>query len=159
MQIPNPDTIVDGKKCLWKGDWSSCLLGGSARSWPIQMWMFTVNHWTEHRDCNEGVRGRTEVVKAPYLSSMGGESLGPVKAWFPSVDECLGAEARVGMWVGEHPHRSRVRGDGIVDLQKGNSERGQNLKCKQMKSPIYKIEKIHKYKITIKMGVYFMGSF
>jgi hypothetical protein len=71
----------------------------------------------------------------------------------------LGAEARVGMWVGELPHRSMVRGDGIVDLQKGNSERVQNLKCEQMKSPIYKIEKIHKYKITIKMGVYFMGSF
>ena len=35
--------------------------------------------------------------------------------------------------MGEHPHRSRVRGDGIVDLQKGNSERGQNLKYKQRK--------------------------
>ena len=90
---------------------------------------------------------------------MEGESLGPVKASFPTVEECLGAEAGVGRWVGEHLHRSRVRGDVIVDLQRGNSERGQNLKCKQMKSPIYKIEKIHKYKITIKMGVYFMGSF
>ena len=90
---------------------------------------------------------------------MGGESLGPVKASFPTLEECLGAEAGVGRWVGEHPHRSRVRGDGIVDLQRGNSERGQNLKCKQIKSPIYNIEKIHKYKITIKMGVYFMGSF
>ena len=37
-----------------------------------------------------------------------------------------------------------------MDLQKGNSERVQNLKCEQMKSPIYKIEKTHKYKITIK---------
>ena len=36
----------------------------------------------------------------------------------------------------EHPHRSRVRGDGIGGLQRGNQERGQHLKCKQIKYPI-----------------------
>jgi hypothetical protein len=30
----------------------------------------------------------------------------------------------VGGWVVECPHRSRVRGDGIGDLQRGNWERG-----------------------------------
>jgi hypothetical protein len=30
----------------------------------------------------------------------------------------------VGGWVGEHPHRSRGREDGIGGLQKGNQERG-----------------------------------
>ena len=38
----------------------------------------------------------------------------------PSVEECLGAEEGVGSWVGEHPQRNRVRGDGIVALWKGN---------------------------------------
>jgi hypothetical protein len=31
----------------------------------------------------------------------------------PSVGECEGGEEGVGGWVGEHPHRSRGRGDGI----------------------------------------------
>ena len=38
-----------------------------------------INHWTEHRDPNGGVRGRTEGVEGPYLASVGGEALGPVK--------------------------------------------------------------------------------
>jgi hypothetical protein len=29
-----------------------------------------------------------EELKGPYLASMGGEALGPVKAWYPSVEEC-----------------------------------------------------------------------
>jgi hypothetical protein len=44
----------------------------------------------------------------------------------------------VGRWVGEHPHRSRVRGDGIRGLQKGNQERRKLLKYKQIKYPIFK---------------------
>jgi hypothetical protein len=60
MQTPNPDTIADAKKCLLRGAWYSCLLRGSARSLPIQMWMLVANHQTEHRDHNGGVRGRTE---------------------------------------------------------------------------------------------------
>ena len=27
------------------------------------------------------------------------------------------------MWVGEHPHRNSVRGDGIGELERGNKER------------------------------------
>jgi hypothetical protein len=35
------------------------------------------------------------------------EDLDPVKAQCPSIGECKGGEAGVGMWVGEHLHRSR----------------------------------------------------
>jgi hypothetical protein len=41
------------------------------------MSMLTANYWTEHRDPNGGIRGRTEGID---LASMGGEALGPVKA-------------------------------------------------------------------------------
>jgi hypothetical protein len=47
MQTPNPDTIADAKKCLLTGAWYSCLLRGSAKSWPIQMQILTAKHWTE----------------------------------------------------------------------------------------------------------------
>jgi hypothetical protein len=30
----------------------------------------------------------------------------------PTYGECKGGEVGVGGWVGEHPHRSRVREDG-----------------------------------------------
>ena len=46
------------------------------------------NHRTYHRDPNGGVRGRTEELKGPYLASMEGEALGPVKAYCPSIEEC-----------------------------------------------------------------------
>jgi hypothetical protein len=49
-------------------------------------------------------------LKGPYLASMGPEALGPVKAWYPSVEEFYGGEERVGRWVGEHLHSSRVSG-------------------------------------------------
>jgi hypothetical protein len=42
----------------------------------------------------------------------------------------------VGGWLGEHPHRSRVSGDGIGGLQRGNQEREEHLKCKQIKYAI-----------------------
>ena len=45
---------------------------------------------------------------------MGGEVLGPGKARCHSVEECHGRDVGVGGWVGEHPHRSREREDGIV---------------------------------------------
>ena len=60
IQLPDPDTIVDAKKCLLKGAWYSCLLRGSARAWIKQMWMFAANHWTENRVPNVGVRERTK---------------------------------------------------------------------------------------------------
>jgi hypothetical protein len=44
---------------LQTGAWYSCSLRGSARAWPIQMWMLTANHQTELRDPNGRVRGRT----------------------------------------------------------------------------------------------------
>jgi hypothetical protein len=52
------------------------------------MWMLTANHQTEHRDPNGGVRRRTEELKGPYMASVGGEALGPVKAWCPIVEKC-----------------------------------------------------------------------
>ena len=49
---------------------------------------------------------------------MGGETLGPLKALFPSVGECQDGE--VGL-VGEHPHRSRGRrvGWGCAEVKLG----------------------------------------
>jgi len=37
-------------------------------------------------------------------------ALGPVKAPFPTVGECQGAEVGVSGWEGEHLHRSRGKG-------------------------------------------------
>jgi hypothetical protein len=53
---------------------------------------------------------------------MGGEALGPVKAQWPSVGECQGWEAGIGGWVGEHPHRSRRKADGIEGFLERNWE-------------------------------------
>ena len=47
------------------------------------------------------------------------EVLGPVKARCLSVGEREDREAGVGGWVVEHSHRSRERGDGIGDFQRG----------------------------------------
>jgi hypothetical protein len=45
---------------------------------------------------------------------MGGEVLGPMKAFqMPQCKGIEGGEVRVGVWVEEHPHRSRGREDGI----------------------------------------------
>jgi hypothetical protein len=60
----------------------------------------------------------------PCWTSMGGEALGSVKDWCPSVGEFKIEEAGVGRWVGEHPHRSRGRDNGIRCFQGGNQERG-----------------------------------
>ena len=47
---------------------------------------------------------------------MEGEAFGPVKARFPSVGECQGAEVKKGVWEREHLHggNGRGKGDGIV---------------------------------------------
>ena len=42
-----------------------------------------------------------------------------MKARCLSVGEREDREARVGGWVGAHSHRSRERGDGIGDFQRG----------------------------------------
>jgi hypothetical protein len=47
--------------------------------------MLTVKHWTEHKDPNGGIRGKNEGAEGGLV---GGEALGPVKASFPSVEEC-----------------------------------------------------------------------
>jgi hypothetical protein len=47
-----------------------------------------------------------------------------VKAQCPSVGELEGGEARMGGRVGEHPHRSRGRGDGIGELGVWRPEKG-----------------------------------
>jgi hypothetical protein len=39
-----------------------------------------VNHQTEHRDHNGGVRKGLKELKGPYLASTRGEALGSVKA-------------------------------------------------------------------------------
>jgi hypothetical protein len=41
-----------------------------------------------------------------------------------------GRQEWVGEWVGEHPHRSRGRGEGIGGFQRRDLERGKHLKCK-----------------------------
>ena len=51
-------------------------------------------------------------------TSMGGETLVPVKAWCPSVEEYQDREASAGWLV------SRGRGNGIGDFQQRNQERG-----------------------------------
>ena len=60
IQSPNPDTIVDAKRCLLTRAWYSCLLRGSTRAWQIQRKMLTANHWPDHGVPNRGVRERTE---------------------------------------------------------------------------------------------------
>ena len=59
----------------------------------------------------------------PCWASMGGETLGPMKAECTSVGECQGGEAGVYGKVGEHPHRSRGTGNGIVGFGEGNWKR------------------------------------
>lgn len=60
----------------------------------------------------------------PYLVSVGGVVLGPVKAQCPSVGEWQGRQAGVVGCVREYPHRGRGRGDEIVGLKRGNWEGG-----------------------------------
>ena len=42
--------------------------------------MLGANNWTEHRDPNGGIEEGLKDLKGPYLTSMGREALGPVKA-------------------------------------------------------------------------------
>jgi hypothetical protein len=60
---------------------------------------------------------------------MRGEDLGYVKVRCLSVGECQGGEWEVCRWVGEHPHRSRKKEDGIGGFQRRNRERRYHLKC------------------------------
>ena len=60
MQTLTPHTIADTKKSLLTGTWHGCPLRGFTKARPIEIQMFTTNHWTKHRDPNEGIRRRTE---------------------------------------------------------------------------------------------------
>ena len=53
---------------------------------------------------------------------MGGEGIGLSKTQCPSVGEFEGREAGVGGCMGEHPHRSRGRGEGIGSFWGGIGE-------------------------------------
>jgi hypothetical protein len=63
----------------------------------------------------------------PYWASVGGEALCLVKAQCPSVGECQGWEAEWVRGWGEHPHKSRGKGDMVgafrqgVVIQKGDN--------------------------------------
>ena len=50
-----------------------------------------------------------------------------MKAQCPSVGEFEGMETRVSRWVGEHPHTSRRREDGIGSLGMGETRKGDNI--------------------------------
>jgi hypothetical protein len=58
----------------------------------------------------------------PHLASMGGEALGLVKTWCPSVRECQGGEVGVDGWVGEYTHRNRGCGMGICGVEIGKGD-------------------------------------
>ena len=45
----------------------------------------------------------------PCWTSVGEVVIGSIGVRCPSVEECQGREARVGMWAGEHSHRGRGR--------------------------------------------------
>ena len=66
-----------------------------------------LNH--QQKSTDGGTRGSCCICSSgwPCLASMGEEALGPVKAQFPSIWECLKSEVGVGAWMVEHPHRSR----------------------------------------------------
>ena len=87
------------------------------------MWMLTAKHQTEHRDPSGGVRGRTEEAEGA-LSGINGRG-GPwsFEGLMPQCRAMLGRVEVVG-WLGVPPHRSRVRGEGIRGLERGNQERG-----------------------------------
>ena len=79
-----------------------------------------LNYQQENTD--GGAHGSSYICSRgrPYLASVGGQVLHPVKAQYPSIGECLGGDVGVHGWVGEHHHRNRVRGDGIGCLWRGN---------------------------------------
>jgi hypothetical protein len=60
-------------------------------------------------------------------ASMGEEALCPVKVQCSIVGECQGREAGVSGLVGEHPHRSRGRVDGIEGLLGGGRVSGKEI--------------------------------
>jgi hypothetical protein len=62
----------------------------------------------------------------PCWTSMEGEVLGPVKARCPIIGECQDREEGVCGWVGEHPHRSRGKGERIGAFS-GETRKGDKI--------------------------------
>jgi hypothetical protein len=81
-----------------------------------------VNH--QQRNIHGGTHGSSRICSRewPHWASVGEESLGPMKAECPSVEECEGREEGVGDWVEVHPHRSKRRRDKIEGFWGGNWE-------------------------------------
>ena len=70
IQLSNPDTTVDAKKCMLKGAWYCLLLRGPARALQIQRQMLIAILWTGCGVPNRGVRERTEGVEG-FCNSIG----------------------------------------------------------------------------------------
>jgi hypothetical protein len=99
VQSPNPDSIVDVKKCLLTGIWYSWLLRGSSRAWKMQRQKFTVKYWTEHGVSNEGDRERTEGAEG-VCDPVGRIAISTKETSLPT--ELLGTKppAKEYMWLG-----------------------------------------------------------
>ena len=76
------------------------------------MWMLKSNHLTDHRGLDGGVRGRTEGAEGTITGINGRGGPWSCGGLMPSVKECQSSELCVFGWVREHPHRSRVTGNG-----------------------------------------------
>jgi hypothetical protein len=62
----------------------------------------------------------------PCWTSVGGAALGPEGVQCPSVGEYQGRRTGVDGWVGEHPHKSRVREDG-TGVSEVETWKGENI--------------------------------
>jgi hypothetical protein len=111
------------KKCLLTGALHSCLLRGFARSQRIQMHMLIANHQTEHRYPNGGVRGRTEGTEGALSVINGKGGLWSCECVMPQCRAMPGWWGGSGWVGGGAPSEKQNKRNGIVGLQRGNSER------------------------------------
>jgi hypothetical protein len=87
-----------------------------------------LNH--QPKSTHGGTHGSSHICSRgwPCWRSMGGEDIGPTKAWCPSSGECQDGDAEVGGWVGEHPHKIRPRWDGIEGFRCwGETSKGDDI--------------------------------
>jgi len=90
----------------------------------------SINQRLNHQPKNMHMEGPMAPIAyvaedGPCRASVGGEDLGPVKAPCPSEGTVRARRWEgIGGWLGEHPHRSRGRRNGIGDFRRGNWERG-----------------------------------
>jgi hypothetical protein len=89
--------------------------------------MLKANLWTEHRDPNGGVRGRTEgAERAPSgINGRGGPWF--CKGLLPQCRGILGWGGGCRWMGGGAPSQKQGKGNGIKGLQRGNRERGITL--------------------------------